>query len=64
MRGALRTSRHARWDAVDAEPAKDERKVADGEGVWFWHRGAGVKFPGSFPGATAARKPFAGKSTL
>jgi hypothetical protein len=25
-RGALRTSRHARWDAVDAEFAKDERK--------------------------------------
>src|SRR5882672_6690542 len=25
-RGALRTSRHARWDAVDAELAKDERK--------------------------------------
>jgi hypothetical protein len=39
-------------------------READGEGVWFWHRGAGVKFPGSFPGATAARKPFAGKSTL
>jgi len=34
------------------------------QGVWFWHRGAGVKFPGSFPGATAASKPFAGKSTL
>ena len=27
-RGALRTSRHARWDAVDAEPANDERKVS------------------------------------
>src|SRR6478672_12897863 len=26
MRGALRTSRNARWDAVDAELAKDERK--------------------------------------
>ena len=27
-RGALRTSRHARWDAVDAGLAKDERKVS------------------------------------
>jgi len=25
-RGALRTSRHARWDAVDVEFAKDDRK--------------------------------------
>ena len=32
---------------MDAELAKDERKVADGEDVWFWHRDAGVKFPGS-----------------
>ena len=33
---------------MDAGAAKDERRgLADGEGVWFWHRGAGVKFPRS-----------------
>jgi hypothetical protein len=36
---------NARWDAVDATLAHDERRaVADGEVVWFWRRDAGVKF--------------------
>jgi hypothetical protein len=36
---------NARWDAVDATLAQDERKaVADGEVVWSWRRDAGVKF--------------------
>jgi len=59
MRGALRTSRHAWWDAVDAELAKDERRrsrtaKACGSGTATLvssSREAG------FSGATAARKP-------
>ena len=45
MRGALRNVNNARWDAVDAALAQDERKpLADGEVVWSWRRDAGVKF--------------------
>jgi hypothetical protein len=45
MRGADReSSRNARWDAVDAKLATDERGDADGEGVWFRRPEAGVKF--------------------
>jgi hypothetical protein len=59
MRGALRTSRHARWDAVDAELAKDERKVsrtakACGSGTATL---VSSSREASFSGATVARKP-------
>jgi hypothetical protein len=52
----------ARWDAVDATLAQDERKaVADGEVVWSWRRDAGVKFVRGEPlagdGGKKARSP-------
>jgi hypothetical protein len=37
---------------------------AYGEVVWFWRRGAGVKWAGSVPPTTEAKEPFSGKSTL
>jgi hypothetical protein len=44
---------------------KDERKMfADGEVVWFWRPDAGAKFRGFIRGATVARKPVTGESTL
>jgi hypothetical protein len=38
---------------------------AYGEVVWFWRRGAGVKFAGSesLSRATEAKEPFSGEST-
>ena len=62
--GRLAIVTNARWDAVDARPAKDERWLfADGEVVWSWRRGAGAKLCGSFREATVARKPFTEEST-
>jgi hypothetical protein len=43
-RGGSRSSRNARWDAVDARAC--ERRtlaIADGEAVWSWRRDAGAK---------------------
>src|SRR5579871_6215261 len=43
-RGALRTSRYARWDAVDAAQAiRRAPEIADGEGVWSRSPDAGIK---------------------
>ena len=59
-RGGSRSSRNARWDALDAGGAADESvDLADGEVVWSWRRDAGVKFLRSkrFSGTTVARKP-------
>jgi hypothetical protein len=46
-RGGSRSSRNARWDAVDAEAPLTNGADADGEVVWFWRPDAGVKFLGS-----------------
>jgi hypothetical protein len=44
IRGALRTSRTLRWDAVDATDGERRTPViADGEVVWSWRPDAGVK---------------------
>jgi hypothetical protein len=50
---------------VDADVTKTNVADADGEVVWFWRRGAGVKFVRSkrFSGMTVARKPFTGEIT-
>jgi hypothetical protein len=58
-RGGSRSSRNARWDAVDADAPLTNGTDADGEVVWSWRRDAGVKFVRSkcFAGATVARKP-------
>jgi hypothetical protein len=61
IRGALRTSRTLRWDAVDATDG--ERRTperADGEVVWSWRPDAGVQAPGKLPegeGGKKARSP-------
>jgi len=66
MRGGSRSSRTLRWDAVDAERATDERSRGGRRRrvVLAPRRWCQVPEKQSFPGATAARKPFAGKSTL
>ena len=70
MRGALRNVTNARWDAVDAKAATDERSsFADGEVVWSWRPGAGAKFrekqasQASFSGMTVAKEPVTGEIT-
>jgi hypothetical protein len=67
MRGALRTSRHARWDAVDVELAKDDRRHSrTAKSCGPDAPMAGVKFARSsrFLGTTVANKPgLAGEST-
>jgi hypothetical protein len=65
MRGALRTSRHARWDAVAVALAKDDRKRSRtvkscGPDAPM----AGVKLRGSVHAMTVTNKPgLAGEST-
>src|SRR5215216_6901227 len=51
-RGEMRWTRELRLTCVAR---------AYGEVVWFGRRGAGVKFAGSVPLTTEARKPFSGK---
>jgi hypothetical protein len=66
MRGGSRSSRTLRWDAVDAGRATDERARGGRRRRVVLAPRRWCQVPGkqSFPGATAARKPFAGKSTL
>jgi hypothetical protein len=58
-RGASRSSRHARRDAMDAGMLRDEQHDADGEVVWSWRRDAGVKLVMMLriTRVTGARKP-------
>jgi hypothetical protein len=53
-RGALRTSRSARWDAVDADVPLTNGTEVDGEDVWSWRPKAGAKFAGNFSLMTVA----------
>ena len=57
---------NVRWDAVDAKVPLTNGTDAYGKGVWSRRRGAGVNAPGgnSFQGATEAKEPFSGESTL
>ena len=57
---------NVRWDAVDADVPITNGAGAYGEGVWSRRRGAGVNAPGgnSFQGATEAKEPFSGESSL
>ena len=43
-RGASRSSRYARRDAMDAMRHETNDVIADGEIVWFWRPDAGAKF--------------------
>jgi hypothetical protein len=69
IRGALRTSRTLRWDAVDAR--RGERRaceLADGEVVWSWRPDAWRQACGNFLfekflEVTVAKKPVTGEST-
>jgi hypothetical protein len=49
---------------VDAEALLTNGAEADGEGVWSWHRGAGVKSCEKTRKATVAKEPFTGEITL
>jgi hypothetical protein len=57
---------NVRWDAVDATAPITNGTEAYGKGVWSRRRGAGVNAPGgnSFQGATEAKEPFSGESSL
>jgi len=52
--------------AVDADVPKTNGADAYGEDVWSCRRGAGVNAPGGncFQGATEAKEPFSGESTI
>jgi hypothetical protein len=57
IRGALRTSRTLRWDAVDAgDGERRTPELADGEVVWSWRPDAGVKLPRSLLGSEGGKK--------
>jgi hypothetical protein len=43
-RGGSRSSRNARWDAMDADVPTTNGMEAYGEVVWSWRLDAGVKF--------------------
>ena len=62
--GRLEIVADARRDAVDAEALLTNGAEADGEGVWSWHRGAGVKSCEKMRKATVAKEPFTGEITL
>ena len=55
-----------RWDAVDVKAPITNGAGAYGKGVWSRRRGAGVNAPGGnrFQGATEAKEPFSGESSL
>ena len=62
--GRLEIVADARRDAVDADALLTNSAEADGEGVWSWHRGAGVKSCEKTRKATVAKEPFTGEITL